>query len=83
MSDPNKRRVGEFSVEGLQDALLGDGVDGAQAIVEQENFGPAGETTGQGEALFLSPRESHSPLADARVESFRETSHVFIHRGKF
>lgn len=51
------------AVEGLLDAFLGLGVEGAGGLVEEEDGGVLDNGSGDGNPLLLASRELHSPFS--------------------
>lgn len=58
--------------ERCSDVGLGRGVEGGEAVVEDENVGTRDDGASYAETLTLTAREIASPLLDTRIETLRE-----------
>ena len=61
-------RPGKCSVEGQLDPCLGLGVEGAGAVVEEQDGGLGHDRAGQGQALPLSARKRITAFADRCIQ---------------
>ena len=74
--DDQAGAAGEVLLQGLLDPRLGLGVEGAGAVVEQQDGGVGDEGPGQGQALPLAAGEREPALADRRVQAGGRASTV-------
>ena len=76
MRDQDHAALGALAVDGLENALLRAGIDGAQRVVQNEDLRLRDERAGERHALLLPARELHAALADHRVEAVRQPEHL-------
>ena len=72
MGDEQGRAVGHDRAQGVVDAPLRRGVDGAGGVVEDQDARVGEDGPGQGDPLALAAREGEAPLADDRVVAPRQ-----------
>ncbi len=72
MGDDEGGSAGDEAIEGLLEAVLGEGIDGGGGLVENEESRVGEHGAGEADELALAEREGGASFADGGVEAFGE-----------